>query len=336
MATPEMIGKAADLLGQNPDVISQGAKLLGPALVGGLARTASGAGGADALSGLLKMVPSGAAGGDPLTALASFASSDAGAGLLKGVLGDNANSVINGLTRASGIPGLGNLMKMAAPLGIAQISKMMKEKNLDASAVAKELQTEAKELAKSDDPNVKMVMNAFKDVDAQDALKKKVGDKGWQALSVAPAIAAGYVAAAGKGGFLSDPFGAAKEAAALAGAFDPTQIPSGSALVDGIANSIQDAAEKAVDGKLPWDLADLDLSDTAAVKARITDRLITAKDALAQLPAEEQAAYKKMIVDSATKVAEASKEGGFLGLGGKQVSDAELAAINNIKKALGV
>jgi hypothetical protein len=45
--------------------------------------------------------------------------------------------------------------------------------------------------------------------------------------------------------------------------------------------------------------------------------------------------YGKFLVDIATHVAEASKEGGFLGIGGTRVSDAERAAIDQIKSAIG-
>jgi len=41
-------------------------------------------------------------------------------------------------------------------------------------------------------------------------------------------------------------------------------------------------------------------------------------------------------VPLARKAAEAAKEGGFLGFGGKLVSDAETAAINSLASALGV
>ena len=59
-----------------------------------------------------------------------------------------------------------------------------------------------------------------------------------------------------------------------------------------------------------------------------------ARHALAPLPAHEQADYKKLIVDAAIKMAEAEKEGGFLGLGGRKISDSEQAAIDDIKIAL--
>jgi hypothetical protein len=335
LATPELVGQIGSLAGIDPKLVATGWKAVGPTVLGALGAKAAAPGGVDAISGLMNMVGADIA-GNPLGALTSLAGSGMGSDVVSSLLGGQATSITNSLSRSIGIPGLGDLMKVGAPLVISQIAKMAKEKNLDAKAVAKEIEAEAKDLAKSADPNVKAAMAAFEDAKAQDALKAKVGDKGWTALTVAPAIAASYVAAAGKGGFLSDPMGAAKEAAALAANFDPTKLSAGSVLVDGVANSLQDTITKVAGGKLPWDLSDYDLSDPAQVKAGIQDKLVAAREALAGLPAEEAAAYKKAVVDGATRVAEASKEGGFLGIGGKQVSDAEVTAINNIKRTLGI
>ena len=46
-------------------------------------------------------------------------------------------------------------------------------------------------------------------------------------------------------------------------------------------------------------------------------------------------AYKRFVMTVAQAVAGAHKEGGFLGLGGKQISDAENQALDEISKALG-
>ena len=46
-------------------------------------------------------------------------------------------------------------------------------------------------------------------------------------------------------------------------------------------------------------------------------------------------AFKAWLISLSTKVAEASSEGGFLGFGGVQVSEAEKASLADIAKALG-
>ena len=53
-----------------------------------------------------------------------------------------------------------------------------------------------------------------------------------------------------------------------------------------------------------------------------------------KLPSDA-AAYKAWLLQIANNVAEASKEGGFLGFGGVDVSDAEKATLTEIAAALG-
>ena len=51
---------------------------------------------------------------------------------------------------------------------------------------------------------------------------------------------------------------------------------------------------------------------------------------------EEADAYKRFVLDVAQRAAERHKEGGFLGVGGKRVSDAEAAALAEIAAALDI
>lgn len=50
----------------------------------------------------------------------------------------------------------------------------------------------------------------------------------------------------------------------------------------------------------------------------------------------DAAMFKEWIYANATRVAEAAKEGGFLGFGGVRVSDKEKAALHDIAAALGI
>jgi hypothetical protein len=50
---------------------------------------------------------------------------------------------------------------------------------------------------------------------------------------------------------------------------------------------------------------------------------------------DEIDAYKRFVMTAAQAVASAHKEGGFLGIGGKEVSDAENRALDEVSKALG-
>ena len=65
------------------------------------------------------------------------------------------------------------------------------------------------------------------------------------------------------------------------------------------------------------------------------DRLREALDILGEKGSPEDVeAYKTFVVGVAQAAAEAHKEGGFVGIGGKPISDAEQAALDEIKSIL--
>ena len=68
----------------------------------------------------------------------------------------------------------------------------------------------------------------------------------------------------------------------------------------------------------------------------VTERLGEAVGILQQkaTPAEVDA-YRNFVMDVAEAAAKAHKEGGFIGIGGKQVSESEQAALDEIEAALG-
>ena len=72
------------------------------------------------------------------------------------------------------------------------------------------------------------------------------------------------------------------------------------------------------------------------ISAVTTERLGEAMRILqAKATPEEVDAYKRFVMTVAQAVASAHKEGGFLGIGGKQISDAENHALDEISAALG-
>ena len=78
------------------------------------------------------------------------------------------------------------------------------------------------------------------------------------------------------------------------------------------------------------------LREAGDVAAATTARL---RDAVATLERhatpDEVAAYRRFVVDVAEAAARAHKEGGFVGIGGKQVSEAEQAALDEVAAAVG-
>jgi hypothetical protein len=71
------------------------------------------------------------------------------------------------------------------------------------------------------------------------------------------------------------------------------------------------------------------------IKQRAIDALRSAAGVVDQRAPADAASYKAWLLHIATTVAEASKEGGFLGFGGVAVSDAEKATLSEIATALG-
>ena len=77
-------------------------------------------------------------------------------------------------------------------------------------------------------------------------------------------------------------------------------------------------------------------ANPADIKVRTADALRALSALLAAKAPADAAAYKSWLAGVAKAVAEAAPEGGFLGFGGTQVSDAEKATLAEISAALGV
>jgi hypothetical protein len=84
---------------------------------------------------------------------------------------------------------------------------------------------------------------------------------------------------------------------------------------------------------------EIDTKQFGSAEELRTQGLQHLRDAVALLEskasADEVEGYRGFVVTLAQRVAEAHKEGGFLGVGGKEVGEAEQAALEEIKEALG-
>ena len=89
--------------------------------------------------------------------------------------------------------------------------------------------------------------------------------------------------------------------------------------------SVQEALRKGLGGAKPAEVVQRSLANLREVSA-ILD---------AKAP-DDAAAFKAWLRSISQRVAEASKEGSFLGVGGVQVSDAEKATLADISNALGI
>lgn len=159
--------------------------------------------------------------------------------------------------------------------------------------------------------------------------KRRFTPDEWTKILMSPAVAGMAITAAdpsGLWGMLKESF--ASGAALVAAKTDPGADPLIKAVVadfetaDG-RGEIKEALRARFAGAKPEELVPEALSELKEVAA-ILD---------AKAP-DDAAAYKAWLREISLKVAEAAKEGGFLGFGGVRVSDAEKATLAEIEKTL--
>ena len=77
-----------------------------------------------------------------------------------------------------------------------------------------------------------------------------------------------------------------------------------------------------------WDAANVRQTAIASCQQAVT--------LLQKISPQDGQAYKDFVYTTALRVAEAAKEGGFMGIGGVAVSAEEKSLLNDISRALGV
>ncbi len=150
----------------------------------------------------------------------------------------------------------------------------------------------------------------------------------WGLLCKSPLLAALVVVAASPSG----PFGIIKEMVALGKLVAETKAKGGAdALVGAIVGDIttregmEQAKPTEIQGKKP---------DEA--RAYALEQLKKAAALVDQKAPGDGAGFKQWLQEVATRVANASKEGGFLGIGGTLVSEQEQRALADTAAALGI
>lgn len=138
----------------------------------------------------------------------------------------------------------------------------------------------------------------------------------WEKVVQGPLLAGMRVAMAERGGVI-------RESLAMGQAYQAARARQGeSELLDELVGS-------------PPGL-DPSLLQGGDVQAKASEGIRTAVELVeSKATAEEADAYRDFIISIAQTVAGASKEGGFLGIGGKQVSEAEQSAIDELTATLG-
>jgi hypothetical protein len=151
----------------------------------------------------------------------------------------------------------------------------------------------------------------------------------WQQLLQSVMMAGMAVTAAEPSGL----FGLIKESMATGGALAHAKADAASnELVRAVAADYETsegrtAAREGLQAKLAG-------SKVTDIKGKAIEQLRQVSALLEAKAPEDAAAFKAFLHQTAQQVAEASKEGGFLGFGGVQVSEAEKATLGEISTAL--
>jgi hypothetical protein len=145
--------------------------------------------------------------------------------------------------------------------------------------------------------------------------KSEFNAEQWSHIVSAPALAALRVIAADRGGTI-------RESLSLARAYQEARQRGGSELLDELVASAPELDRQ-------------ELRSPEALREQTDQRLREALELLAQrATSEEVEDYKRFVLGVADTVAHAHREGGFLGIGGKEVSEREQAVLDELAATL--
>ena len=152
-------------------------------------------------------------------------------------------------------------------------------------------------------------------------------DEEWAGIVRAPILAGGYIA-------VSDMsfFGMIGEMQSLVRAMNEHPVPdAASDLIASVAAELQDSEAAKEKLKLP------ETKNSATQASQLVHQIGLDLEVLDKKSTpEETRAFKDWLLGIALAVAEATKEGGFLGVGAVRVSDKEQMALATLKRELGV
>ena len=150
----------------------------------------------------------------------------------------------------------------------------------------------------------------------------------WTALKKSPLMASLVVVAASPSG----PLGVMKEMFAVGKLVAETKAKGGSnALVDGIVAEL--TTREGIEGTKPTEIQGM---SPEQARSHALEALKSAAALAGRKAPADADGYKRWLLEVSTRVANASKEGGFLGIGGTLVSEQEEAALRDTASALGI
>jgi D-tyrosyl-tRNA(Tyr) deacylase len=153
--------------------------------------------------------------------------------------------------------------------------------------------------------------------------KNDYSSEEWKAIASAPVAAGMFITLADTSG----PVGIAKEAMAVGRAITDAAQGQTPEIVKAIAMSMKESGRPETP-EIPM------MAPRAKSKLALTNTIRSAVDAVERHSPSEVEPYKAWLAAVAKKVAEAAKEGGFLGMGGTLVSQKEEDALKELDAVL--
>jgi hypothetical protein len=153
----------------------------------------------------------------------------------------------------------------------------------------------------------------------------------WRLVRAAPALIAAGVMASDPGGL----FSAVKEASAMGSSTrDALKAHADSPLLRAIIEARDDGLREEVQALVDGAESAMDKRDR--IQEGSLERLESALELLREKATEEEvAAYEAWVTEMAQRVAEAGKEGGFLGFGGVAVTESEEKFLDRVRGVVG-
>jgi hypothetical protein len=311
--------KAARTIGVDPSLVTRGLSVIGPIALGGLAKVTATPTGASSFFNALPQDT----GGDLLSTLGGLftgATQRQQAGGLESLFGAGTNAIGATLSDKLGF-NVRPLLGMAVPLVLGIVNRTAKSQSLSSQGLADQVRNEHDAWMKSpvNREAAGLVHTALQASDKANALRQMFDEAEWLKVRNAPLTALYHVATASPSG----PVGLTKEFTAAA---------------DAVAEATQSAsAESLVGTAFATGLAQDDLMQLAKAHPEPRVLLSDLHDSItivARKSPHDAQSYRDMVLSSARRAAEATKEGGFLGIGGTRVSEAEQRALDDIQRAL--
>jgi hypothetical protein len=311
LLSPEMFAEVGQRLGIPVEQVQQGIDLAIPLITRGVADVAGTPEGQVAIADAIKNADAGVLGN--LSGFMHSFALDSGDDVLTKLFGDEARVVTAGLKDVTGFD-IGPVLGMVAPLVLGFLNSVTRKEELDTNGLVKRLKSQARSFERSKSESAVLVEGVFTQVEEVRKLKGRFSATEWQTLRSAPLAAALEVieAAPSSANRRADELAAAVAAIGEAGQhFAPMSL---------LAALFYNGAEDVQVGAIG------DPSATIQAAVALMERAAPG----------EATAYKQLLISTAYAAAQAAKEGGFIGVGARQVNKAEQSVIDQLAATLGV